>query len=556
MSDTMKKALVGVLTALLVLIGLWIYDLTGSAPQPQPTGVPSTSPSSSPSVGVSPTSSPVVTGSPSPSPLPSLSATPSPSPSSAQTALVATRGVKDVPNWANSQELIAARAETAYLLVKKLTPGCEPIVVTGAGADITVRGYQVGYYTTTIPSTKGTRVGAWADPLTPTASLCQDKMLWLDVIVGKTAAPGTYALNVNSAQVSLSVTSRVMPDSPTMPLYMEMGGFVAMQAQGYSKDSQVSIEAPVHASYIKTLRANRIEPIKQSIVGIVSDINQWSAYGGSFKQLVLDGRIAPPCILSPTGTYGGGGLYPAATLATVQSLMTSGALPPDSYGYIRDEDAAQYDAQIIPIFQQVKAAVPPLRRMMTENRASLDAYVTDPVFDFESWTTVPAAGKSQNRTNFWLYGACQSQGTCSNGAQGTPTGSPMMLIDSPASHQRAYPLVGKMAGARAMLYYNTTEALMTAWTDQRRFGGNGDGTLLYPTTGTNPPVESIRMKLVRQGMFDAEHIEWAGKAKVTIPDKLAVMKMTATEEELEGLHNYLALSTNSTLEKFKLMLGF
>lgn len=557
MTDRTRNLILGLLLLLAAAVGLLTsyYQNPDTGPLTPPSPVPSSSASTlppSPLPSPSPSTSPAVSPSPTPAP--------TPSPSAAPLALVATRGVKETPNWATTQELIASRNEVAYLLVKKNTPGCEPINVAGLPADTTARGYEVGFYTTTISSTKGGRIGAWADPLTPTTNFCAGKTLWLDIAVGKAANSGTFQLSVNSAPVTLLVTDRTMPDSPTMPLYMEMGGFVAMQAQGYPKTSSVAIEGPVHQAYNKVLRANRIEPIKQSIVGVPADLNEWSSSGGSYKQLVLDGRIAPPCLLSPTGTYGGGGLYSTTILTRIQGHLASGALPADSWGYIRDEDGAQYDAQIIPIFNQVKAAVPSLRRMMTENRASLDAYVTDPVFDFESWTTVPTAARSQNRTNFWLYGACQSQGTCSNAVQGTPTGSPMMLIDSPGAHQRAYPLVGKLAGARAMLYYNTTEALITAWQvdGQRRFGGHGDGTQLYPTTEFNPPIESVRMKLNRQGMFDAEYIEWAGQshaAVVAIKDRLAVMKMTATEQDLEELHNALALSTNGLIQKLRIMVG-
>jgi len=51
--------------------------------------------------------------------------------------------------------------------------------------------------------------------------------------------------------------------------------------------------------------------------------------------------------------------------------------------------------------------------------------------------------------------------------------------------------------------------LTTAWTDQYRFGGNGDGTLFYPGTpdrvgGTDPiPIESMRMKILSREKLQA-----------------------------------------------------
>jgi hypothetical protein len=62
------------------------------------------------------------------------------------------------------------------------------------------------------------------------------------------------------------------------------------------------------------------------------------------------------------------------------------------------------------------------------------------------------------------------------------------------------------------LYYETTMAytLGDPWTNQSAFGGTGDGTLFYPGTPakiggqTEIPIESLRMKGIRDGMEDYE----------------------------------------------------
>jgi hypothetical protein len=57
------------------------------------------------------------------------------------------------------------------------------------------------------------------------------------------------------------------------------------------------------------------------------------------------------------------------------------------------------------------------------------------------------------------------------------------------------------------------------WTDLRLFGGNGDGTLFYPGTPsrigghTDIPIESIRLKLIREGMEDFEYLALLAKLK-------------------------------------------
>src|SRR4029079_10509875 len=50
------------------------------------------------------------------------------------------------------------------------------------------------------------------------------------------------------------------------------------------------------------------------------------------------------------------------------------------------------------------------------------------------------------------------------------------------------------------------------WNDVYLFGGNGDGTLVYPGRpkniggNTDIPIESIRLKLIRDGLEDYEYL--------------------------------------------------
>jgi hypothetical protein len=50
------------------------------------------------------------------------------------------------------------------------------------------------------------------------------------------------------------------------------------------------------------------------------------------------------------------------------------------------------------------------------------------------------------------------------------------------------------------------------WENIRLYGGNGDGTLFYPGRPdriggrTDIPIESIRLKLIREGMEDYEYL--------------------------------------------------
>jgi hypothetical protein len=71
-------------------------------------------------------------------------------------------------------------------------------------------------------------------------------------------------------------------------------------------------------------------------------------------------------------------------------------------------------------------------------------------------------------------------------------------------------------GMQGELYYETTMAFAgDPWTSQTAFGGSGDGTLFYPGTTariggqTEIPVESLRLKAIRDGMEDYELLNLA-----------------------------------------------
>jgi hypothetical protein len=92
-------------------------------------------------------------------------------------------------------------------------------------------------------------------------------------------------------------------------------------------------------------------------------------------------------------------------------------------------------------------------------------------------------------------------------------------IDRPATAARAVPLLGYRRGLKGELYYAMLHAWdADPWTDVRAFAGNGDGTLLYPGRpealgGTRPfPVESLRLKIIRDALEDVELLAMARAA--------------------------------------------
>jgi hypothetical protein len=111
----------------------------------------------------------------------------------------------------------------------------------------------------------------------------------------------------------------------------------------------------------------------------------------------------------------------------------------------------------------------------------------------------------------WLYQSCGSHGCGGPVAENFPGhGWPSYMVDVPATKGRALEWVSFQEGATGELYYEVAQKLPTAWTDQYLYGGNGDGTLIYPGTvpvigGTQDvPLPSLRLKLIRLGIQDYE----------------------------------------------------
>jgi Ca2+-binding RTX toxin-like protein len=172
----------------------------------------------------------------------------------------------------------------------------------------------------------------------------------------------------------------------------------------------------------------------------------------------------------------------------------------------------------------IDTLIPVLRQMNPRNeaypgeRSSFDPFLAE---------------RSRNR--LWMYQSCESSGCDlpnSFSADGAYSGWASYHIDQPASEARAMPWLAFEYGATGEYYFEVFQRLQQAWNDcqaatpndpsncQYSEGGNGDGTLFYPGTpaaiggsaGHDVPVESIRLKRIRDGREDWEYLSLAKAA--------------------------------------------
>ena len=132
------------------------------------------------------------------------------------------------------------------------------------------------------------------------------------------------------------------------------------------------------------------------------------------------------------------------------------------------------------------------------------------------------AREAQQGKSLWFYQSCASHG-CNGVRTEYFNGWPSYMIDTSGAANRVMQWVAWKVRIQGELYYSMTEAYADAdpWTSIRRFSGNGDGTLFYPGKPsviggrTDIPIESIRLKLIREGMEDYEYLtlfsQWGGR---------------------------------------------
>ncbi len=132
---------------------------------------------------------------------------------------------------------------------------------------------------------------------------------------------------------------------------------------------------------------------------------------------------------------------------------------------------------------------------------------------FETYARDPQPG------SLWFYQSCASHG-CN--VVGGPyfTGWPSYMIDAPGVSNRVMQWIAWKYRIEGELYYSIDEAYgrgKDPWDSVFLVGGNGDGTLFYPGRPdhigghTDIPIESIRLKLIREGMEDYEYLSLLAK---------------------------------------------
>lgn len=425
--------------------------------------------------------------------------------------------------------------------------------------------YAERYYQVGTPSNSEGAAGRWPDPLVPDVDTffgekrnafpfdvpaTESRVVWVDILVPAGAAAGDYsgalAVEVGGKQqgtvpMALHVGTFSLPSTATLTTAFGMGWDAPCLAHYGTNSCDTTWNEPkanaLRQLYLRAALDDRFTisdsdyqppfgasqaPYDQYVLPLVDGTGPTRLKGAKLTAIRLDGGDSTVgqwiSFAKSKGFFDRLFYYPVdepgsnqtqwnSFIASAQALHSA---DPNARIIITsdiDEATAAGATNDVDIFV-------PVINYLDDKAGSTYAGNQRPKYD--SWLS----GKS-NRL-LWSYQSCMSHG-CGNCGQPTTdsyfTGWPQMVIDSTAVQDRAFPWVAFNLGVTGELYFDTTHQLTTAWDPdgQCDFSGSGDGTLFYPGKPsiiggtTNIPIESIRMKLIREGMEDYEYLVQAAK---------------------------------------------
>ncbi|HEX9602173.1 MAG TPA: glycoside hydrolase domain-containing protein [Myxococcales bacterium] len=367
----------------------------------------------------------------------------------------------------------------------------------------------------------------------------ESRAVLVDIHVPADAAAGVYqgTLNVTggaAAQVpvTLTVWDFALPSTASLRSAFGMTWNGPCMGHGDGGCSNYDAEQKLRARYLQAALDNRISitipvvssPIKQDGSGGWGD---YDAYAGPFLDGTANTRLSGAKLTAVQIV--GDGTRTNVVEAWSDHFKAKGwtkAL----FNYICDEPPMTCQwSDIDGRIANSRAADPDLPTLVTTTSAEaaahgisgIDLFV--PVVNFmEDRPGTGHAGSQRSKygATVWWYQSCMSFG-CSGVGPGYDysggSGWPTYAIDSDATRNRAMEWMSFSYDISGELYYETTQAYFSGdpWVNQINFGGAGDGTLFYPGTSgkiggqTEIPVESFRMKMIRDGMEDYELLAMA-----------------------------------------------
>ena len=427
--------------------------------------------------------------------------------------------------------------------------------------------YFEGSVNITQPSMIGGEPGLWPDPLIPRVDQYahekrsafpfvlrrgNNQALWVEVFVPESAAPGKYTGSARISRggelaatvpISITVWAFALPSTSTLRTSFGLNGInLLKQHRGqYTNDDELYALTRVYAraalEHRISIHGGSMAPPKTRMEGD-SAVIEWHAYDAEVGPFLdgtaipagqaLHGAKATSVELRTPANFPQGEQLASYLAASIRHFQQKGWYD-RLFLYLWDEPSPADYPKVLERGRAIVRASPGVRNLVTlpftNTLASVVAIWTPlvnclerkPGFsDFcaeapplESYWRDAERGKS-----LWFYQSCASHGCNVPGGQYF-AGWPSYLIDTCGAANRVMQWVAWKYRIEGELYFSMNEAYghdKDPWSDTRLFGGNGDGTLFYPGRpariggSTDIPIESIRLKLIREGLEDYEYL--------------------------------------------------
>ena len=434
--------------------------------------------------------------------------------------------------------------------------------------------YAERYIDLKTPSAVDGSTGEWPDPLVPRVdSYAHEKRnafpfkllkgrnqpVWVDVYVPKATAPGLYQgrvqiLAAGKPQLSIPLQIEVwnfeLPSTSSLITTYGFSGISAVRQHygKYTRDSQIRDLTRIYRKaallHRVSVRGGSTVPPAFSRTGGKVQIN-WKDYdteSGPF----MDGTVfsAEEPLHGAKVTSEAVRTPPALTVPEEQMeywrqvgehFRQKGWFD-RLFNYLWDEPTPRDFPAMIKLGQVVRQADPQIQNLVTAPLHSewsrfidiwsptLNCFERKPGFRGNPCGVTVARNdydiELSNGKKLWWYQACGSHGCFIVGGD-YYRDWPSYTIDHDGVRNRIQEWMSWKYDIKGELYFNTDEAFgrqNNPWQDVYYFGGNGDGTLFYPGTPdviggtTHIPVESIRLKLIREGLEDYEYLVMLEKA--------------------------------------------
>ncbi|HZS37100.1 MAG TPA: glycoside hydrolase domain-containing protein [Polyangia bacterium] len=467
--------------------------------------------------------------------------------------------------WEPFQIVVRAPAGEALANVRALAA---PLDGPERASVAAPRLYRVEYLPVRTPSSIEGHAGRWPDALVPDVDAYagekrrafpfdvpagETRAIWVELFVPPGTPPGVYRGAVTVAAdrgearvpVELTVHGFTLPATSSLPVTFGFASNALPRAHGPLDDAQLAALARRYAlaalRHRVSLHGGTMEPPPWTIAAdgrVTIDFRAYDAEVGPFLDGTADrggpsdgARWTAIDLRVPERLDGAArDRYVAQMIA---HLRARGWLD-RAFDYTFDEPNDAAFAKVRARAERLHRAAPEIPRLVTHERAAgLDGAV-------EIWCPLvnrvddkpdnPPPPPRADYGRLWWYQSCMSHG-CDIVGGDYFTGWPSLAVDAPPIAHRIFEWLTFRYRVGGELYYNTVEAYAAGrdpWRDQLLHGGNGDGTLFYPGLperigGRTPiPVESIRLKLIREGLEDYEYLRlYAARAGAAQAEALA-----------------------------------